>query len=96
VHSGFSPLPEGQEVEVVCEFDGGRRQIECLLPAGAEESLECVTVTPRMFRDNASDAKLSVLQEELKSCSELNELEPGNKCMCSALCVKSVLEFRER
>lgn len=32
------------------------------------------------FRQELSSAKLELLQSELESCRQLNELEPGNKC----------------
>lgn len=35
------------------------------------------------FVHSLSSTKLSVLESELESCLQLNELEPGNKCECN-------------
>ena len=56
--------------------------VACACSVGPMESEDVYTtkVTDKSFCDSASDATLLCLEDELKSCQELNELEPGNKC----------------
>ena len=76
----FSPSDKQKHtsVEVNCKV----RELSCTCSVGPMES-EAVfapKVTSQWFCDAASDAALLCVEDELNSCQELNDLEPGNKC----------------
>ncbi|CAK8685141.1 unnamed protein product [Clavelina lepadiformis] len=64
-------------ISVSCQVDGVETQIT--MEIDDNEALCCAKNTIETFCESSSDAKLLVLEEELNSCRELNELEPDNK-----------------
>nr|XP_002128835.1 geranylgeranyl transferase type-2 subunit alpha [Ciona intestinalis] len=79
-HVWQSDLPKKDlfsgENKIKVEFGSSELMVEM---TGQDEAISCIQTNTETFRQSSSDAKLSVLTEELKSCEELNDLEPGNK-----------------
>ena len=71
--------------KVKCEI--GDLSCECVTSPMESEAVYLMKVTSNLFQEGASDGKLRHLRDELLSCQELNELEPGNKC--ESICVKA-------
>nr|CAB3265391.1 geranylgeranyl transferase type-2 subunit alpha [Phallusia mammillata] len=68
---------KGQQHTVSCEVESSK--LSCCLEENCQKATVCLPINREMFQDHTSQAKLSVLEDELNSCNELNDLEPGNK-----------------
>jgi len=67
-------------VNVRCEIGNGDVACSCSVGPMESEAVYKSNLTDKSFCDIASNATLLCLEDELKSCQELNDLEPGNKC----------------
>ena len=89
----FNPLDKQtySSARVRCEVGG--TVVECNVTPLQDEEVYAAEVTSKLFQEVASDAKLLHLEDELQSCRELNELEPGNKCELNMFMNTPVLEI---
>ncbi|KAM4707952.1 geranylgeranyl transferase type-2 subunit alpha [Discoglossus pictus] len=72
----------------------GEAEKQCILYPGRKETWYCDSVTEReIFRLDLSEGKSNILEHELKSCKELQELEPENKwCLLTIILLMRALD----
>ncbi|XP_063313228.1 geranylgeranyl transferase type-2 subunit alpha [Pelobates fuscus] len=75
-------------------FNDGEAEKECVLYPGQKQTWFCNTATEEhIFRFDLSEGKSNILQRELKSCKELQELEPENKwCLLTIILLMRALD----
>uniref|UniRef100_A0A8C5LJW8 Geranylgeranyl transferase type-2 subunit alpha n=1 Tax=Leptobrachium leishanense TaxID=445787 RepID=A0A8C5LJW8_9ANUR len=75
-------------------FNDGEAEKECVLYPGQQQTWWCDSVTKEeIFRFDLSEGKSNILQHELKSCKELQELEPENKwCLLTIILLMRALD----
>ncbi|CAH2294399.1 geranylgeranyl transferase type-2 subunit alpha [Pelobates cultripes] len=75
-------------------FNDGEAEKECVLYPGQKQTWFCNSATEEhIFRFDLSEGKSNILQHELKSCKELQELEPENKwCLLTIILLMRALD----
>ncbi|XP_053558352.1 geranylgeranyl transferase type-2 subunit alpha isoform X2 [Bombina bombina] len=75
-------------------WNDGEAEKQCILYPGHKETWCCDSVTEKeLFRLDLSEGKSNILDLELKSCKELQELEPDNKwCLLTIILLMRALD----